>query len=228
MDRALPPGWVPRPARGQHIGLGLLAAGLETGVLTWPGDWPGWLAALLGLHLLWSVMSPEIVRVVAPVSAVAVLLWPPASSWPQAVAGVLALAVLWTAALLRLAARARQRERAADVSGGATAPVPDAGPAVVRGRFQAGCGGFFVAVAVAVVLLVAPGGPHVPPVSPCEGLCPGTAKGCPRLPGHPSGPVTQMPAAADRSRLMAVSRSVARAWAAGRSAWAATGTTTSR
>lgn len=151
---ALPPRWVPRPTRG----LGLLAAGLVTGVLTWPGDWPGWLAALVGLHLLWSVTSPEIVRVVAPVSAVAVLLWPPASSWPQAVAGVLALAVLWTAALLRLAARARQRERAADVSGGATAPVPDAGPAVVRGRFQAGCGGFFVAVAVGVVLLAVPRG----------------------------------------------------------------------
>lgn len=155
---ALPPRWVPRPSRGEHIALALPAAALVTGALTWPGDWRPWLAALLGLHLLWSVTGPEIVRVVAPLSAAALLVWPPASSWPQAVAGVLALVVLWTAALLRLAARARQRERAADVSGGVTAPVPHAGPAVVRGRFLTGCGGLFVAVAVGVVLLAVPGG----------------------------------------------------------------------
>ncbi|ROP51374.1 hypothetical protein EDD94_0796 [Streptomyces sp. PanSC9] len=50
--------------------------------------------------------------------------------------------------------------------------------------------------------------------------------GCPVGDGAPLG--CQMPAAADRSRLTAASSSVARARAAGRSAWAATGTTTSR
>ncbi|GAA3816389.1 hypothetical protein GCM10022403_057330 [Streptomyces coacervatus] len=58
-----------------------------------------------------------------------------------------------------------------------------------------------------------------------EGVPPGNGR------GHPVKwlrRVAQMPAAADRSRLIAARRSFAVAWAAGRPACAATGTTTSR
>ncbi|MCE0447409.1 hypothetical protein LT493_33930 [Streptomyces tricolor] len=143
---ALPPRWVPLPSRTRHLLTALSAAVAVAGLLALLAGWHPWAAALLALHGLWLCARPEIVPVSAPALAVLLAVLRPGTTWPEtAVAGAV-LAAVWAAAVLRLVARRRQRERARDAAGGASAPLPDAGRPLSRGRFLLVCGGVLLAL----------------------------------------------------------------------------------
>ncbi|AKN69349.1 hypothetical protein QR97_05515 [Streptomyces sp. PBH53] len=143
---ALPPRWVPLPSRTRHLLTALSAAVAVAGLLALLAGWHPWAAALLALHGLWLCARPEIVPVSAPALAVLLAVLRPGTTWPETAVAGAALAAVWAAAVLRLVARRRQRERARDAAGGATAPLPDAGRPLFRGRFLLVCGGVLLAL----------------------------------------------------------------------------------
>ncbi|MGW2523974.1 hypothetical protein ACWC09_44750 [Streptomyces sp. NPDC001617] len=140
---ALPPRWVPvRVPRRLVLSLGALA--LIGGVILSFADVPPFVAAFLGLQVLWLLARPEVVRVTAAMQAVMVAglvgrgsLSP---AWLLPAAGVLMAAVCARAAQLRMTARVRQRDVARAAAGGVTAVLPDADRPVWRGKLLRGLG----------------------------------------------------------------------------------------
>ncbi|MFD8737783.1 hypothetical protein ACFV06_23070 [Streptomyces sp. NPDC059618] len=153
--RTLPPVW----ASVQRLRVRGLKLALLLGVLAALGlisaGVPPYLAAVAGLHLVWLPLRPEIVRVSAPALAVAVLVVHPAPVLPV-IAGALALtATALAVSGLRLRARDRQRDAALAASGGVTAPVPDAGGPLRRGRFLSRLGILLVLAGVPLIVTTA-------------------------------------------------------------------------
>ncbi|MFF3450389.1 hypothetical protein ACFYXJ_24990 [Streptomyces sp. NPDC002667] len=146
--RVLPPGWT----SVQRLGLRNLKLALLTGVLAAVGlvsaGLPPYLAAAAGLHLVWLPLRPEIVRVSAPALALTVLAVHPAPVLPVIAGALLLSATALAVSGLRLRARTRQRDAALAAAAGVTAPLPDAGGPVRRGRFLSGLGTFLILVGV--------------------------------------------------------------------------------
>lgn len=137
---ALPPRWVPVRWGWPVVVAVVVAAGaLAGGLALFAGLWE-WAAAGLALQVVWVVARPEVVRVSAPVLLGAVLLRWSTLPWGLSLAVVLVLALFWGAAMLRLAARVRQREAARAATGGVTRELPDGGTPLRRGQFLAWVG----------------------------------------------------------------------------------------
>ncbi|GGW17447.1 hypothetical protein GCM10010501_38050 [Streptomyces libani subsp. rufus] len=159
---ALPPRWVPQPSGNGHLLTAWCATVAVTALLASPAGWQPWAAALSALHVLWLCARPEIVPVSAPVAAVLLLALRPGTSGPgtggpATAAAVAGLALVWGAAVLRLVARRRQRERAREAAGGTTAPLPDAEGPQPRGRFLTGSGTVLLALGAGAVALTPAG-----------------------------------------------------------------------
>ncbi|MET9447920.1 hypothetical protein [Streptomyces cinerochromogenes] len=160
---ALPSRWVPLPSRSRHLLTALSAAAAATALLVLPAGWQPWAAALPALHGLWLYARPEIVPVSAPVLAVLPAVLRTGTTWPQTAVAVIFLALVWAAAVSRLVARRRQRDRVRDAAAGITAPLPDTGRPLARGRFLIVCGGVLLAFGLAAVAVV-----PAPPPDPSE------------------------------------------------------------
>ncbi|MFF5535056.1 hypothetical protein ACFY71_21650 [Streptomyces cinerochromogenes] len=160
---ALPPRWVPLPSRSRQLLTALSATAAATALLVLPAGWQPWAAALPALHGLWLYARPEIVPVSAPVLAVPLAVLRPGTTWPETAVAVTFLALVWAAAVPRLVARRRQRDRARDAAAGITAPLPDTGRPLARGRFLLVCGGVLLACGLAAVAVV-----PAPPPDPSE------------------------------------------------------------
>ncbi|KOX06957.1 hypothetical protein [Streptomyces sp. NRRL B-3648] len=132
---AVPSHRVPLPSGNGHLLTAPGAAVAVTGLLVLPAGWQPWAAVPVALHVLWLCVRPEIVPLSAPVLAVLLLVLRPGPDGPQTAAAVAVLALVRGAAVLRLRARRRQRERAREAAGAVTAPLPDAGRPLPRGRF---------------------------------------------------------------------------------------------
>ncbi|MFJ4522356.1 hypothetical protein ACIP4Y_15635 [Streptomyces sp. NPDC088810] len=150
---ALPPRRVPLPSGNGHLLTALCTAVAVTGLLVLPAGWEPWAAALAALHALWLCVRPEIVPVSAPVLAVLLVVLRPDTGRPETAAVVAVLALVWAAAVLRLVARRRQRERAEEAADGVTAPLPDAGLPLPRGRFLIVAGAVLLALGTGAVVL---------------------------------------------------------------------------
>lgn len=161
---ALPSRWVPLPYRTRQLLTALSASVAATALLVLPAGWQPWAAALPALHGLWLYARPEIVPVSAPVLAVLLVVLRPGTTWPETAVAMTFLALVGAAAVPRLAARRRQRDRARDAASGVTAPLPDSGRPLPRGRFLIVCGGVLLALGLAAVVLV----PAAPAPDPSE------------------------------------------------------------
>lgn len=135
---ALPPRWVPLRLGASVVLAVVPASGVLAGALATLAGLPGWVAACLALQVVWTVVRPEIVTMSAPALVAAVLLQGAALPWAVSLAGVLVL--LWVTAVLRLVARARQREAARAAAGGMTSALPVGDAPLERGRFLAWVG----------------------------------------------------------------------------------------
>ncbi|MFJ1973379.1 hypothetical protein ACIO93_32460 [Streptomyces sp. NPDC087903] len=142
------------PPRWRHLHLVLLTAALAALGLALAG-WSPFLAALVALHLVWLPLRPEAVRVSAPALVVLAAVRPPAPLWLVLPGAVLVAGGSWAVAELRLRARVRQRKAALAAAGGVTAPLPDKGLTLGRGRFLTGAG--LVILVPGVVLLATAG-----------------------------------------------------------------------
>ncbi|MGW0969464.1 hypothetical protein [Streptomyces sp. NPDC002516] len=147
--RALPPAWTSVQRLGpRNLKLALLTGASATlGLVS--GDVPPCLAAAAGLHLVWLPLRPEIVKVSAPALLLAVLVVRPAPVLPVIAGALLLTATALAVSGLRLRARTRQRDAALAASGGVTAPLPDAGGPVGRGRFLSVLGTVLLLVGIA-------------------------------------------------------------------------------
>ncbi|MGW3416349.1 hypothetical protein [Streptomyces sp. NPDC000888] len=138
--RALPPRWASaRTSSGYVVAVSALALAAAFFVMTL-ADLRPWFAALCALHVVWVLMRPEVVRVSAPALVVVLVMQRPALPWAVTVPVIAALVVSWMVASVRLGARARQREVARAAADGVTAPLPDAGKPLARGKFLLGAG----------------------------------------------------------------------------------------
>ncbi|MET7985657.1 hypothetical protein [Streptomyces sp. NPDC005281] len=138
--RELPPRWIPVPRVGLRVFKLVLSAGVLAALgLTLEGL-PPYLAVLAGLNLIWLQLRPEAVRVSAPALVVVAVVLRPAPALPVLAGAFLLAATTSAVTALRLRARKRQREAALAASAGVTAPVPDAGLPLGRGRLLSGLG----------------------------------------------------------------------------------------
>ncbi|MGW6910599.1 hypothetical protein [Streptomyces sp. NPDC054940] len=151
---ALPPRWVPLRLRASVVLAVVPASGVLAGALAVFAGLPGWAAACLALQLVWAVVRPEFVGVSAPALVVVVLLQGAALPWAVSLAAVLVL--LWVTAVLRLVARARQREAARAAAGGVTGALPVGDAPLERGKFLAWVGA--VPLMAGAVLVATSGG----------------------------------------------------------------------
>ncbi len=133
---AFAPWWVPVRGRGRYVETVGPALPLAAVVLSVEGV-PPCVAALLALQVLWLMVRPEVVRYSAPAQVVMVAGLQPTPSWPLIGCGVLFAGALVRTAELRLRSRTRQRKSALSAAGGVTAPLPDAGAPLRRGRLLA-------------------------------------------------------------------------------------------
>lgn len=151
---ALPPRWVLLRSRASVVLAVVLATGLLAGALAPFAGLRGWVAACLALQVVWVVVRPEVVPVTAPALVVVVLFQGVALPWAVSLAVVLVL--LWVTAVLRLVARARQREAARAAASGVTSALPIGDAPLRRGKFLAWVG--VVPLVAGAVLVVTSGG----------------------------------------------------------------------
>ncbi|MET7479707.1 hypothetical protein ABZT17_35820 [Streptomyces sp. NPDC005648] len=134
---ALPARWVPVRAPRRLV-LSLAGLGLVGGILLSFAGVPSFIAAFLGLQVLWLLARPEVVRFTAAAQvlmAVGLLGHGPLSpTWPLPAAGVLMAAFCAYATQLRMTARLRQRDLALAAAGGVTAVLPAAEQPFWRGK----------------------------------------------------------------------------------------------
>lgn len=122
--RALPARPVPvRVREPMSVALPVTAVA-GAGLLGEYGGLPGWVSALVALHLVWPALRPEAAAVVAPVAATGVLTAGDALPLPARLALVAGLTAVWAAVCLRLAARRRQRAAGLAAARGVTAVAP--------------------------------------------------------------------------------------------------------
>ncbi|MDC2945771.1 hypothetical protein [Streptomyces heilongjiangensis] len=151
--RAQPPVWVPVRMRSLHL-LALAMVGLAAGFwLANSREVPPALAALVPLHLVWTLARPEVPRVSGPVLTL-VLAWYGGVHDLPVLVGLLLVNAAWALAEFRMSARRTQRMWAVSAAEGVTAVVPDGVGPLRRGRFLvalglvlAALGGVFVLVA---------------------------------------------------------------------------------
>ncbi|MDF2268908.1 hypothetical protein P2Q00_26230 [Streptomyces coacervatus] len=149
--QALPPRWVPvRVPRRLVLAMGTLA--LIGGCALAAAGVPGFVAAFLGLQVVWLLVRPEVVRVTAAMQVVMVAGLPLAPSWLVIPCGVLVAGAFARTAQLRLQARERQREAALAATGGVTAVLPDAGRPLRRGKLFLWLGAVLFAAGAALAV----------------------------------------------------------------------------
>lgn len=156
---------------GMNELVGVVLAGLAvSGGLTLLTDAPPFAAVLPGLMLLWLVLRPEVVALVAPGLALLLVLPWPGLGWPGILGTLLVLALMWVTVVLRLVARRRQRAVALAAAGGVTAVLPDKGKAFRRGKFLAWFGVVLAAAGAGTVATVGLGEGRLLPTAGCQAI----------------------------------------------------------
>ncbi|MEU6806369.1 hypothetical protein [Streptomyces neyagawaensis] len=150
--RAQPPVWVPVRMRALHL-LALAVVGLTAGFwLANSRDVPPALAALVPLHLVWTLARPEALRVSGPVLTL-VLAWYSGTHDLPILVGFLLVNAAWALAEFRMSARRTQRMWAVSAAEGVTAVVPEGVGPLRRGRFLIALGLVLAALGGAFVLV---------------------------------------------------------------------------
>ncbi|SPF02279.1 hypothetical protein [Streptomyces sp. MA5143a] len=150
--RAQPPVWVPVRMRSLHL-LALAMVGLTAGFwLANSRDVPPVLAALVPLHLVWTLARPEALRVSGPVLTL-VLAWYGGTHDLPLLVGFLLVNAAWALAEFRMSARRTQRMWALSAAEGVTAVVPEGVGPLRRGRFLIALGLVLAALGGAFVLV---------------------------------------------------------------------------
>jgi hypothetical protein len=150
--RAQPPVWVPVRMRSLHL-LALAMVGLTAGFwLANSRDVPPVLAALVPLHLVWTLARPEVLRVSGPVLTL-VLAWYGGTHDLPILVGFLLVTAAWALAEFRMSARRTQRMWAVSAAEGVTAVVPEGVGPLRRGRFLIALGLVLAALGGAFVLV---------------------------------------------------------------------------
>ncbi|MFF7261207.1 hypothetical protein ACFZCL_13105 [Streptomyces sp. NPDC008159] len=150
--RAQPPVWVPVRMRALHL-LALAMVGLTAGFwLANSRDVPPALAALVPLHLVWTLARPEVLRVSGPVLTL-VLAWYSGTHDLPILVGFLLVNAAWALAEFRMSARRTQRMWAVSAAEGVTAVVPEGVGPLRRGRFLIALGLVLAALGGAFVLV---------------------------------------------------------------------------
>ncbi|WP_055713351.1 hypothetical protein [Streptomyces torulosus] len=150
--RAQPPVWVPVRMRSLHL-LALAMVGLTAGFwLANSRDVPPALAALVPLHLVWTLARPEALRVSGPVLTL-VLAWYGGTHDLPILVGFLLVNAAWALAEFRMSARRMQRMWAVSAAEGVTAVVPEGVGPLRRGRFLIALGLVLAALGGAFVLV---------------------------------------------------------------------------